>query len=337
VSLGARRVEGYGGCVEIGVDTSGKFLTGEPYEPTVVAAAVGTAATFVEIGDWTRDALARWGLADRFDELHAKKLRAHEKLEICEMLAERGDVRLAAVVTDTLLLGSPAALAKHRQRQLALARERRPTTVQGEQRQADLLAFLGDDALSDGEYALAAILPLVTTSVVQQALCFFRGDQYREDMSEFRVLIDEEAAPTMRYGDVSLLPSVGGDDRFSWRLPVEWRSEPVHPLLKKALHPDGDGLMPQPVLGDMTWVTSAAHPCVQVADVVAWVLRRAVAQPAEREAREIFGFVKPLLAGEHGVTFQLFSVPRLRDDQLALYAHLQRGVQPPWWLASVTV
>lgn len=323
--------------MEIGVDTSGKFLTGEPYEPTVVAAAVGTAATFAEIGDWTRDALARWGLADRFDELHAKKLRTHEKVELCEMLAERGDVRLAAVVTDTLLLGSAAALAKHRQRQLTLARARRPTTAEGEQRQADLLAFLGDDALSDGEYALAAILPLITTSVVQQALCFFRGDEYRGDMSGFRVLIDEETAPTMRYGDVSLLPSVGGDDRFSWRLPVEWRSAPVHPLLKKALHPDGDGLMPQAVLSAIEWVNSAAHPCVQIADVVAWVLRRAVAQPAERDTRDMFELIKPLLAGEHGVTFKLFSVPRLRDDQFALYAHLQRGVQPPWWLAPLTV
>lgn len=94
--------------MEIGVDASGKFLTGKPYEPTVVGAAVGTVGTFAEIGDWTADALARWGVADRFDELHAKKLRAHEKLEVCQMLAERGDVRLAAVMTDTLLLGSAA-------------------------------------------------------------------------------------------------------------------------------------------------------------------------------------------------------------------------------------
>jgi hypothetical protein len=321
--------------VEIGVDTSGKFLTGEPYEPTVVAAAVGTATTFAEIGAWTTDALTRWGLADKFDELHAKKLHSHEKLEICKMLADRGDVRLAAVATDTLLLGSAAALAKHRERQLAVAREVRPTTAEGAKRRADLLELLENEALADGEYALAAILPLVTTRVVQQALCFFRSSQYRGDMSAFTVLVDEEAAPTMRYGDVSLLPSIGGDDRFSWRLPLEWRDEPVHPLLARALHPDGDGLMPQTVLDDMTWVSSNAHPCVQVADVAAWVLRRAIAQPAERETREMFELIKPLLAGEHGVTFELFSVPRLRDDQLALYAHLQRGTQPAWWLTPV--
>jgi hypothetical protein len=94
--------------------------------------------------------------------------------------------------------------------------------------------------------------------------------------------------------------------------------------------------MPQAVLGDMTWVSSAAHLCVQVADVAGWVLRRALAQPGERETREMFGLIKPLLEGDHGATFTLFSVPPLRDDQLAMYAHVQRGVQPAWWLVPVT-
>jgi hypothetical protein len=50
----------------------------------------------------------------------------------------------------------------------------------------------------------------------------------------------------------------------------------------------------------------------------------------------MFGLIKPLLEGDHGATFTLFSVPPLRDDQLAMYAHLQRGVQPAWWLVPVT-
>lgn len=44
---------------------------------------------------------------------------------------------------------------------------------------------------------------------MQQAICFFRGDEHRADMTSFDLMIDEEAAPTMRYGDVSLLPSLG--------------------------------------------------------------------------------------------------------------------------------
>lgn len=106
-------------------------------------------------------------------------------------------------------------------------------------------------------------------------------------------------------------------------------------MLAGALHPDGDGLMPQAILGNVTWVSSSAHPCVQIADVAAWVLRRALANPGERETMAMFELLKPLLEGEHGVTFKLFSVPPLRDDQLAMYAHLQCGVQPPWWLTPL--
>lgn len=107
-------------------------------------------------------------------------------------------------------------------------------------------------------------------------------------------------------------------------------------------HPDGDGLMPQAMLGDMRWVSSAAHPCVRVADVAAWVLRRALAKPGERETVEMFEILKPLLEGEHGVTFQLFSVPPPRDDQLAMYSHpstrraaaVVADARPCWELSS---
>ena len=86
--------------MEIGVDASGKFLTGQRYEPTVVAAAVGAESTFTEIGEWTREALQRWNLADKHVELHAKKLRGPEIRQVCEMLAERGDVRLAVLPSE---------------------------------------------------------------------------------------------------------------------------------------------------------------------------------------------------------------------------------------------
>jgi hypothetical protein len=76
------------------------------------------------------------------------------------------------------------------------------------------------------------------------------------------------------------------------------------------------------------WVNSAAHPCVQVADVAAWVLRRAAAQPAERETREMFQVIKPLLAGEQGITFELFSVaPRAGHARSGrAFRRLRRGV-----------
>ena len=76
-----------------------------------------------------------------------------------------------------------------------------------------LLHLLNDEALHDDEYLLAACLPLVLSDIAQRAFAFFAHDEHRTDMEGFVVRIDEEAAPTMRYSDASLLPTLGGGRR----------------------------------------------------------------------------------------------------------------------------
>jgi hypothetical protein len=246
--------------VRIGIDTSGKFSTGPEFESTVVAAAVGTDDAFAEVGAWTVAALDRWGLAHKLDELHAKKLWAAEKLEICQMLADRGDGQLAAVATDPGLLGSSEAVSRHRSRQRERALETRPTTAAGQDRHDALLQLLDDETLHDDEYLLVACLPLVLTDLAQRAFAFFAHDDHRTDMDRFILRIDEEAAPTMRYSDASLLPTLGGDDRFFFRFPTSWRDSPVHPLLKRIQHLDGDGVMPQERFNDVDWRPPGSTP-----------------------------------------------------------------------------
>jgi hypothetical protein len=255
--------------VRIGIDTSGKFSTGPGFKSTVVAAAAGTDDAFDEIAAWTVAALRRWGIADRLDELHAKKLRAHEKLQVCEMLADRGDVRLAALATDPGLLRSADAVAGHRRPQRDKVWSSRAHTADGCQRRDDALALLDDPALHDDEYLLAACLPLILSAITQRAIGFFQHDTWRRDMASFVVCVDEETGPTIRYTGNALLPTLGGDERFSFRFPQGWRAPPVHPLLQRITHPDGDGIRPQALFDDVRWVSSHSEPAVQIADVVA--------------------------------------------------------------------
>jgi hypothetical protein len=151
-------------------------------------------------------------------------------------------------------------------------------------------------------------------------------------MTTINVFADEEAPKTARYCATSLFPVLGGDPRFRPVVDLEWRNEPVHPLYAKALHPDGGGLRPHYLLEEIEWVSSHDHVPVQVADVAAWVVRRAVAHPDEKVARECFELLRPLLEGEGGRTFELFSTRRLKSEDTALYTHLQQGEQPLWWL-----
>lgn len=321
--------------MQLGIDASGKFSTAEGFEPSVLAGAVMPAAASAEIAAWTAEAIDRWG-ADRLTELHAKEMSWDARSETCQMLAARDDIRLTAVVTDQLLLGSAAAVAKHRERQLDKLRTRPdPRTSEGRELRKVVEGLLEDERLADHEYVLGALIPLVAFGSLQQTLCYFRTDEWRSEMTEIRVLADQEAPRTAKYCATSLFPVLGGDPRFRPIVDSAWRDEPMHPLYAKALHPDGDGLRPHYLLNEMEWVSSHDHVPVQVADVAAWVVRRAVARPHEAIARECFELLRPLLEGEGGRTFELFSPRRLKPEDAALYAHLQLGEQPPWWLVRL--
>jgi len=133
---------------------------GEGFEPTVIAAAIGSDATCDELVDWTADALSRWGLASKLAELHGSELFADKVNETCQMLSGRSDLRLAAVVTDSQLLCSSAAVERHRTRQRARALEARALTEEGARRQAAVLALLDDPKFRGAAYAFGATLRL---------------------------------------------------------------------------------------------------------------------------------------------------------------------------------
>jgi Protein of unknown function (DUF3800) len=320
--------------MQIGVDVSGSFAAGAGFEPTVSAAAIGASGTFGEIANWTVDALKRWGLDHKLSELHAKELFADKVREVCQMLGARDDLRLAAVITDSQLLRSPQAVARHREQQRALAEKTRARTEEGRQRRESVLASLENPKLKGAAYALAATLPVLATSALQQALCYFRTDADRADMTIIEMLIDQEPARTVEYTSNTLLPTIGGDPRFSLTVPDQWREPPIHPLLARATHPDGDGLQPQELLSAIEFVDSKTHPCVQVADIAASVVRRRVLDPLNTEDRENFDLLQPLLLGAKGQAFEVFTISPLRPDQVSMYSHLH-GPQPQWWLTPV--
>jgi hypothetical protein len=318
--------------VLIGVDASGKFLTGPEYQPAVAAAAVGPTTAFEDIEAWTKDSLGRWELSGQLTELHANELKTSEMRETCQMLNARRDIRLAAIATDSLLLNSAAALEHHRRRQLAKACSSSARTEAGVQRRRQVLKLLENPGLVDGDYAFAATLPLLSAAVLQRAFGYFAGDEHRGEMDGFDLLVDKEAGPTIRYVEGTLLATIGGDGRFHLTTPDHWHEQPVHPLVTAAMHEDGNGLKPRALLRGLRWVESVDEPSVPVADIAAWVIRRAMLRPEESETRELFELLRPLLAGEKGEAFGLFSISRLRPDQKAMYAHLRDGIQPAWWL-----
>lgn len=327
----------------IGLDASGDFTAVDGFEPSAVAAATIPTAASSEIAEWTRERLAAWG-REEIGELHAAALDWPERLETCEMLGSRGDVYASVIITTNTLLCSPEAVAAHRRRQLVFAEasRARATTDDGRvrgQRACRLLAGkrIGRNRLSDGGYIHAATVPRALVGAVQRAFCFYSDDSWRSDMAEVELVMDDETPATVRYVTQTLLPTIGGDERFRIVTPAHWRNEPVHPLLARAQHPDGDGLWPQHIVGEtIRWVSSHDEVAVQVADMAAWVVCRAITRPGDPEAREAFEMLRSVLVGEQGRCFEVFSLcPIGPEEEVLLGAHLHSHEEPPEWLVRL--
>lgn len=326
----------------IGLDAAGSFAaTAEAsgFESSALAATVVPADAESEIAAWTQARLRAWQRED-IGELHAADLGWPERREICEMLGSRGDVHGAVIVTDNLLLRGAEGVRAHRGGQLHLveanlAQADSDDGNENGERIRRLLAGLrvGQSRLNDCEYVMAATVPLAVAGAAQRAFCFHAGDEWRAEMTELRLVMDEDTPAAVRYVSGSLLPILGGDNRFQWILPEHWLRPPEHPLLAQARHPDGDGLRPQRIVGDtIEWASSHDEPAVQVADVLAWTVRRTISHPNESIARECFELLRSVLTGEGGRCFELFSIGSIPSEAAAIYAHLHSAEQPKEWL-----
>jgi Protein of unknown function (DUF3800) len=330
--------------VIIGIDARGTFAAaapGEGFESSAVAAAIVPERAREQIAAWTKESLVAWG-RQGLGELHAAPMNWDQRREVCAMLGARCDLHAAVVVTSNLLLRSKDAVTAHRSRQCVLAQGAldRATSSEGHRRGERAVRLLagrrvGQSRLNNGEYVLAAMVPRAVMGAAQRAFCFYAGGGWRQEMSELKLVIDEETPATVRFVSESLLPIIGGDERFRLITPAHWRESPVHPLLVKALHPDGDGYWPQKLVGDtIAWVSSHDEPAIQVADFVAWVVCRTINYPVEEIARECFELLRPLVVGESGLCFQLYSIGTRPEDN-AIYSHLHSVDQPPQWLERV--
>lgn len=324
----------------IGIDAGGPFAAApgdRGFESSAIAAAVAPSTAWADIADWTRERLPVWK-RERVDELHAAALDWPERLEVCAMLGARGDVHARVIVTSDLLLRSPAAAEAHRERQLHRAQKALAiaTTQDGRargERACRLLAGerVGQSRLSTRDYLLAAMIPMAVVGAAQQAICFFAEDEWRPEMEAFELVVDEETPAAVRYVLASLLPTIGGDDRFEFVFPDHWRQPPPHPMLGYATHAEGDGMAPQKMLGSARrWARSADEPAIQVADVAAWIVSRAITTPETPAARECFDLLRPVLVGAGGRCFDLFAIGGVRPEDAVLYEHLHSDAPPEW-------
>lgn len=320
-------------------DESGDFDLGSPAcTPSVIAAVVVPDSLLVCVSEWTEQKKVDWAMP----ELHGTKMSSAQLGEVCEFLVTT-NLCGCAVLTDGHLV-PPDEFRDYRIRQAARTAfdySRSEAAARGDATAAELSNRLIKgaglaSALSDPEFAeFAMLMPRQIFDALQTSLLVYRDPPWRSDFEELHWVFDGKHAadrtPKLSSGErrlsEMLMMIIGGDQRFVLRIPDEIGPDPTHPYFARYRRESAQLEVGARALfrNGLRFEASAAFAGLQLADVVAHLLRRAAMEAANRTVQAAFNRLRPALMPHYPpkqIPFRFFSTHSVDVDELRRYAHL---------------
>lgn len=320
--------------VHLYFDESGDYgFPADRFDCYVQAALVCPDELVAEIDGFV--AARRTALA--INELHATDLDEREIVGIAEFIAG-SRLSLLASVTDTELV-TVADIERHRLDQAAAAERnlkwyvQESTRVRGgpvpeiEQWMDRMIKRAGlASQISHGEFVQAQFLVLLIRSALQKALLVYSMAEWRDDSWVFDFVIDGKLpfkkGAGEKYLDDMLVPALGSQQGATLGLLDAWKDEPPHPFIKK--YSQDRGRVRRIEVGGVTdlkaifakglrFEASHEHAGLQLADAVAYIVRRAVLSPDNAHIQHAYDLLRPKL---------------LNEDRHAITIHRLRGSEP---------
>lgn len=288
-----RLLERYGPRVKVRIDESGDFdfSNEERFWVCTVAGVV------IPDGRWP--AVEAWIHAQNqtreVDELKASQLGDSDLVEAAKFFAAENLVT-GAIVTDSRVFPFKRQLDwRRRQFEIftkAAKQSRRAREVPEIAGKVERLRRRMDRArhVSPPDYLQYAILmPWLLAHLMKAALLRYRGPAFRGDSWAFDIVLDEKGGADPGKAGQLLRDSVeaifASDARTELRVPVEWSSD--HPFLRRHIDPErGTITVPRILSGGIGAERSHHDAGLQLADLVAHVVLRAVRNPEDSAATE---------------------------------------------------
>lgn len=288
----------------IGIDASGSFDVGSASskKPAVVAAALTSRQHYVHIKSFVDDRCNEWGL----QELHAVHLLPKRREEVCRWIGEQDQLAWTAALTDSILFPN-AGLPNWRQRQaaeLVKAVEGRPkdeieTVLTNRPLPWHLVRIRCGrrKSLPTAHFVeFLFVLPRVIGDAVQTAIDTHDSPAWADEFDQLSIFIDDSTAKDAKVQIKDLLKPILAGKNLALRLPRE--SGLSHPFFAKHQR-DGRAGDLRTLIGDrIHFVPSHSEPLCQIADMIAWVVRRAAADPSDSIAAHLY---KRLRRRQHGI------------------------------------
>jgi hypothetical protein len=270
-------------------------------------------------------------------ELHGCELGADQLLEVARLI-EASSCQLLAHLPDTVLV-TREQIAQFRLDQAAIIKRgldwyrRESTKARGEpaseieQWMLRLIKRAGlASKISHGEFLQAHYLVELIAAALQKAIFVFHENGWRDDWRELDFIIDGKLPAKMaageRYLNDTLVPALGSRRGFTLTLPDIWQADPKHPFVARCERAHGrvrgaetKGAIDLKAIfaRGLQFEDSAGDPGLQLVDVVANLIRRAVLQPDDATVQHAFDAIRPKL---RTLTGQSLTLQRLRVGEI---------------------
>jgi hypothetical protein len=324
-------------------DESGDFAFARERFDCYTQAAVSCPDSFLkDLADFVGDRKRRWKL----DELHAVSLTPGQRLRLCRFVAQ-SPLRLAAQATDTALI-TPRAIEPWRRQQAKLLRGNlawyRDRGGDDPETEGWMVANAKRSELatriSDSEFLQAMFLIDLIHAALQTSLLAFHDDHWAPDFHSFQFILDGKLPDKLGAGEKflrsALLPMLGSNARFGLDVIDAWKArEPPHPFIEAFERAGGWSGAQQRRLDDdvidltaifepgLRFERSDHHPGLQIADLLAYVVRWAMLQPDDWQAQTAYDLLRPHLRQPDGHALTLILLNTGGDPQAAnRYRHL---------------
>jgi hypothetical protein len=320
-------------------DESGEFRIAGRTNPDVIAGLICPDSHLDRIEDFVVERQKDWGL----DELHHAELSDDQRQTVCDFIS--GPFLAATVVLTDGLLVTEEELFDWRLRQagrMASDYERSLTARRGDAeaealrnrliKRTGLSATLSDDQFLQ----FGMLMPRLVLDALQAALFAYRDPPWRENWATLKWIFDGKLAagtPAKRSAGEKLLEEIvprifAGDERFTLTVPDEIGDDSAHPYFAAHRLPGGEdrdvGVRDLFRQG-FDFESSKDHVGLQLADIVAGVVRLAAEEPDNGAAQRAFDTLKPKLLPHYPpnyIPLRIWSVRALYFDELHRYAHL---------------
>jgi hypothetical protein len=316
----------YLGALHLFFDESGDFaFPDDRFDAYVQAVLICPDSLIKTIERYVAEKKAEWGL----DELHAVELNDDQLWEICRFIRSTR-LALLAQVTDTNAM-TQKIIESHRLDQAARIQKnyddwreaggRAPAIEEWYEAHIKRTAY--PSRPTNSEWVQSDLLIELIHRALNKTIAFYSDDRWRPDFEDFRFILDGKLPGKLAAGEKQLqkilVPALGSG-RFDLIGVIEWRQPPVHPF--EAKYGTGDGTIDVNLLFEHGLQFEDSSAGLQLVDVVAYVIRRRILDPANDTIRWAWQTLRPLLIDLRGNPIALMRYRAGEDADTSLYASL---------------